>query len=63
MKGWRTIGFNLLLMLLAGVDQALKQSGAMEPIPAQWYPLILGAVNLVNLGLRTITNTPVGKQQ
>lgn len=57
LKGWKTIGFNLLLVIippgltyLAGVDWT-------KLLSPTWAPVIVGAIGL---GLRIVTTTPVG---
>ena len=56
MKGWRTLGFNLL----TGVAYALSSVTAIPGLDAQ----TLFGINLIgNLVLRFFTNTPVGKKE
>ena len=69
MKGWRTILFNVTAALLPLWDavmlivQAVSQEpGFVAIIPVQYLPFYSLAVMLVNIYLRTITSTPVGKK-
>ena len=59
MKGWRTLAFNgggfLVTLLLAPEIQAV--------IPADYLPWCVAAAFVVNIGLRFVTTTPVGKSE
>ena len=60
-KGWRTLAFNGLLVL-AAVAAFLDVNPMIEELlPAKyaWMPLAIGVVNVV---LRAITTTPIGKR-
>lgn len=57
LKGWRTVIVNVI----AAVLPLLDQFGLIGLIPADfmiWYVLVLIAMNLT---LRLVTDTPVGK--
>lgn len=58
LKGWRTITLNIVAALLP----LLQEFGLGDYIPAEymvWYTL---AVIAMNLYVRTMTTTPVGKK-
>jgi hypothetical protein len=57
LKGWKTIGVNVAL-LVAG---ALQQAAWPDLVPAQYVGVAVAVIAAVNLFLRTITNTAVGK--
>lgn len=59
MKGWRTLAFNVLAAAL-GVLQATDFTPLLPP-EYLWLTGIIVAV--VNIGLRAITTTPVGKKE
>lgn len=64
-KGWRTIIFNALFGIVPVLDIAgqvfsVPEIQAVVPDDYLKYYLLTGA--LINLGLRTITNTAVGKK-
>lgn len=64
MKGWRTVGLNILLALLAVTDYLVSAAGMLPSVfsdPKQATLIVLG-VNMVNVVLRFITTTPVGKR-
>lgn len=58
MKGWRTIIFNLLVAIFG----ALEAFRWIDIVPAEWVPIVIAAVGLINVWLRKVTNTPVGKK-
>jgi hypothetical protein len=57
MKGWRTLAFNLATAAL-GVIAAFDWTGSL---PAEYAWAGLAIVSAANIGLRFITNTPIGK--
>jgi len=58
MKGYRTITFNVLASILP----VLELTEFKAVIPADYLPQYMLAVALVNLYLRKITTTPIGKK-
>lgn len=58
MKGWRTITANVLAALLPFLALAEWQ----EVVPAEWWSIYALGVALLNVLLRTITTTPVGRK-
>lgn len=66
MKGYRTFGFNALMLVASFAAIALEVASQMlqDPaisalLPTEHAPLILAAVSAVNIVLRVRTNTPV----
>ncbi len=59
MKGWRTLAMNGVV-ILGGVLAYLDTAGLRDVLPAHyaWVPIALGAVNVA---LRLVTTTPVGR--
>ena len=58
LKGWRTIAVNASL---AGAEAALiylNGVGWVEQVGPTWSVMV---VALINMGLRTVTDTPLGK--
>jgi hypothetical protein len=64
LKGWRTIGVNVVV-LLAAITDYLTHDGV--PVLRSLFDspesaaATVAAVNAVNIGLRILTTTPVGK--
>lgn len=57
LKGWWTVAFNALIAGLASI-----QAGDLATVvPDQYLPLALAVFAAINVGLRTLTTTPVGK--
>lgn len=56
LKGWRTLVFNSAVAVV-GVLQA---SGLHEVLPPQYVAPAMAVVGLVNIWLRSMTNTPMG---
>ena len=66
MKGWRTVAVNAVaaLPVLADVLLAVTTDPAVaDLIPDQWAAYYALFVVLVNLYLRTITTTPLGRRE
>ncbi|RWR13815.1 hypothetical protein [Paenirhodobacter populi] len=68
MKGFRTILFNLVAVMPLAFDFIAQQVQAIESsqdirglIPDEWLPVYGLVLALVNIWLRTKTDTPVGK--
>lgn len=61
MKGWRTLLANALIVL-AGIIAYLDMAGLAAIIPPKysWVPIAIGVLNIV---LRYMTTTPVGKKE
>jgi len=65
MKGWRTLGFNTIAGLPAVLMVVGQMAGLDEIkhlVPVEYLPIYTAVVTGLNLYLRTITNTPVGKK-
>ena len=59
LKGWRTLGFNILAATLM-----VLQTTDFTPLLPPKYLWLTGLITVVvNIALRTITNTPIGKSQ
>lgn len=58
LKGFRTI---LVNAALAGVG-TIQAADIAQIVPPKYEPLALALIPLVNIGLRLITNTPVGEK-
>lgn len=58
MKGWRTIVFNTLTLILP----IMEMSEWKDIIPNEYLPHYMAAVAIINLALRLVTTTPVGKK-
>ena len=58
MKGWRTILFNSLTLVLV----VLESSELTEMLPDGSGDYLMMAVLVVNLVLRKLTTTPIGKK-
>lgn len=56
MKGWRTIAFGALLAALGSV----QATDLATVIPEHYVGLVVGAIGVIVMWLRTVTNTPVG---
>lgn len=58
MKGWRTLAFNFAWLLLTVV---VADTSWVDRVPPKYTVLAMLFVNFANIGLRFITNTPVGR--
>lgn len=64
-KGWKTVGFNLIAgspAILMLVGQVLGLPEVKDLIPVTYMPVYLAVMAGVNLYLRSITTTPIGKK-
>jgi hypothetical protein len=61
MKGWKTIVFNVLMIIITALDYS-GQLHLDQFLPASyvWLPAVIAATNV---WLRAITSTPVFKDQ
>lgn len=57
MKGWRTIGFNLVV----GILPIFEMTEVIDLIPEAYVGPYMIGVAVANVLLRVITTTPVGK--
>lgn len=69
LKGYRTLIFNVVALIPPAIDAALpvvaEIAGSPEVqalIPANYLPLYAFGVSIVNIYLRSITTTPVGRR-
>ena len=58
LKGWRTIAANMLLAVLPVLE--LTELAAV--LPPDWLPWYALVVALVNMWLRSITTSPLGRR-
>ena len=59
MKGWRTLGFNILM----AIAPVLQATGAADlGLTGNSAAVYASVITLINMGLRFITTTPVGKK-
>ncbi len=66
LKGWRTWALNILAGAPFGIEVALEILGSAEfgaIIPVEYYPYYALAVMLMNMWLRKITDTPLGRSE
>lgn len=59
MKGWRTIAVNVGLAAATGGLQAAANINWIDVVGPTWA---MGIIAAVNIGLRAITTSPVGKK-
>ncbi len=59
MKGWRTIAVNVGLAAATGGLQAAANINWIDAVGPTWAMV---AVAAINIGLRAITTSPVGKK-
>jgi hypothetical protein len=59
LKGWRTLGFNLLIILLPITVTYLAGVNWSDYLSPTWALIITGAANL---GLRVVTTGPIGEK-
>jgi hypothetical protein len=65
LKGWKTLVFNALAMAPMVIDIGMQLFISPEfrgLIPAGWEEEYLIAVTLINIYLRSITDSPVGRK-
>lgn len=65
MRGWRTIAFNVALVLFALTDYLTVASGTFSAIfeDPRHAALAVTVIGLVNVLLRLVTTTPAGKRK
>lgn len=71
LKGYRTLVINGVLAVAAVAIEVVLPLGATlvgmpearEIVPAGWWPWIVVGVNMANMALRAVTDTPVGKAE
>lgn len=63
MKGYRTVILNGLVAAIPVIDAVVNNGAALGPILGPHGAAIIAGLGVINLGLRTITNTPVGKKK
>ena len=64
-KGWKTIGFNVVAsipILMDIVGQVMNDPSIQGLVPDGYMKYYAGALVIVNLVLRKMTTTPVGKK-
>lgn len=59
MKGWRTIAVNVGIAAATGGLQAAANINWIETVGPTWA---MGIVAAINIGLRAITTSPIGKK-
>ena len=59
MKGYRTVLFNAVAAIIPVLEVSGHQLG-LEGSGLAWYTV---AITVINLGLRAITHTPIGKSE
>lgn len=58
LKGWRTVAVNVC----AAVMPILELSEMTQIMPPGWLPYYTIALTAVNLWLRAVTSTPIGRR-
>jgi len=58
MKGWRTVGWNTIIAVLALMEATNFTSMGFDAQTGAW--LVFGAM-VVNVILRAVTSTPIGR--
>lgn len=58
MKGYRTIAVNVALAILG----ALQAFDWVTVVPQEYVGLTVLVITMLNVGLRTVTTTPVGRR-
>ncbi len=59
LKGWRTIAFNLLLVVVPPALTYLAGLNWEQYLSPTWAPVIAG---FIGIALRAVTTSPVGKK-
>lgn len=62
-NGYKTVIFNGLVAAIPVLDYVLNNGAIIGPALGPHGAAILGALGVVNIGLRAITDTPMGKQR
>ena len=66
LKGWRTIAINLSVGALVAITESARYLAVFdwrEVLPADLAPWAILFFALLNIWLRAITTTPMGKKQ
>lgn len=58
-KGWRTVAFGALITILAG----LQLADLIPVFGEQMAPIVLAAIGVIVMWLRTQTSTPAGEKK
>lgn len=58
-KGWRTVALNILAMVVP----IISATEWLNVLPKEWLPYYALGLALLNIFLRGVTNTPVGKSK
>ena len=58
LKGWKTTIFNVLVVVIAGIEAGTYN----DLIPDNYEATLLAIVGAINLVLRALTNTPIGSK-
>lgn len=64
-KGWKTVGFNVaagIIPIASILGEIINLPEVKNVIPVEYMPIYTVAVVIINLVLRSITTTPVGKK-
>ena len=59
LKGWRTVIANLLMSVMP----VLELTEITQALPDEWLPWYALGMALVNMWLRAITTSPMGRKQ
>ncbi len=62
MKGFRTLVINSAIAVLPVLDFIVNNGAVISSLTGPQGATIVSAIGLVNVGLRYITDTPVGKK-
>ncbi|MGB2203483.1 MAG: hypothetical protein ACPH5G_19290 [Pseudooceanicola atlanticus] len=60
LKGWRTIAFNAFCVVLVPI---LNLPEVAAILPTGWQPFYALFIAIVNLQLRRVTTTPLGRKE
>lgn len=63
MKGYKTILLNGIVMLVPLVDMLVNNGALFSALLGEHTPVALSVLGLLNIGLRWITTTPIGKSE
>ena len=62
-KGYKTVAVNGLAALLPALDYVVNNGALLGPMLGQHGAAVVSAVGLINIILRSVTDTPVFKGQ
>ena len=62
-KGYKTAIFNGIVAAIPVLDYVLNNGAIIGPVLGPQGAAIIGVLGAVNIGLRAITDTPIGKQR